>query len=146
MPVEATIRGRDFLLVIRVDAYEYPAITAGDDANWLTGAAELTLGSTGSYRGRQRVALRTGELERFRDELRVLTTEFSGEARLEQMEEQLAVSITFEAGSGGVAGYVRENFGPELRFANIDTDRDNVWQALGDLEEMVRAFPVRREP
>lgn len=72
MATEVSIRGDAFRLVLRVTGYEFGDKTSGSDANWLAGEVDVTAGSGGEFRATQRVALRTVELEQFRDQLRVL--------------------------------------------------------------------------
>jgi hypothetical protein len=40
MPLEATIAGEGFRLVLRVLGYEHPGFESGSDANWRPGEAE----------------------------------------------------------------------------------------------------------
>jgi hypothetical protein len=53
--------------LLRVAGYERPSLESGADANWLVGEAELTTDTGSSFAGRRGVALRTEELEAFRD-------------------------------------------------------------------------------
>src|ERR1700704_349778 len=100
MASEVSLRGDGCRLVLRVDRYAYPAVTSGSDANWLAGEVALTAGRTGSYHASHRVALRTDELAHFRDELRRLSRESTGEAHFEHLEEQVGITVRLSAGQG----------------------------------------------
>jgi len=146
MAVEMRLRGDGCRLVLRVDRYEYPDLRSGSDANWLTSEIELTAGATGAFSVTQALALRTDELEQFRDQLRRLDRELKGEATLEHLEEEVGITVRLSAGKGTLAGFVREHIGPELRFQDVETDQSFVHQALRELDAVVAAFPVRGDP
>lgn len=140
------LRGDGCLLLLRVDRYEYPDLRSGGDANWLTSEIELTAGATGAFRVTQALALRTDELEQFRDQLRRLDHELKGEATFAHLEEEVGITVRLSAGKGTLAGFVREHIGPELRFRDVETDQSFVRQALRELDAVVAAFPVRGDP
>jgi hypothetical protein len=141
--LEVSVRGERCRLVLRVDRYAYPAVTSGSDANWLAGQVELTAGETGSYHAKHRVALRTDELARFRDELHRLARESTGEAYFEHLEEQVGITLRLNAGTGMLSVVVREHVGPELRFQDDGIGETAIRSALAELEAVVAAFPVR---
>ena len=143
MALEVSLRAERCRLVLRIDRYAYPAVTSGSDANWLAGQVELIAGETGSYRAKHRVALRTGELAHFRDELRRLDRESTGEAHFEHLEEQVGINLRLSAGQGTLSVVVREHVGPELRFHEAEIDEAAIRHALAELEAVVAAFPVR---
>lgn len=137
------MRGERCRLVLRVDRYAYPAVASGSDANWLAGEVELTAGETGSYHAKHRIALRTGELAQFRDDLRRLTGDATGEAYFEHIEEQVGITLRLDAGTGMLSVVVREHLGPELRFQDDGIGEPAIRSALAELEALVAAFPVR---
>jgi hypothetical protein len=141
--LEVCLRGERCRLVLRVDRYAYPGASSGSDANWLAGQVELTAGETGSYRAKHRVALRTDELTRFRDDLRRLERDATGEAHFEHIEEQVGITVRLSAGTGTLSVVVREHVGPELRFPEAGIDEAAIRLALAELEAIVAAFPVR---
>jgi hypothetical protein len=141
--VELSLAGEGCRLVVRVERYAYPDVTSGTDANWLAAEVELTAGRTGTFRAAHRVALRTDELAQFRDQLRLLDRDASGEAYFEHLEEQVGVTVRLSAGSGTMSVAVREHVGPELRFADVAVDPSLVRRALGELDAAVAAFPAR---
>ena len=143
MPLEVHLRGEGCSFVLRVHRYENPAVTYGSDANWLSGEVELAVGGAGTFRAKQRVALRTDELHRFRDALRLLDRELTGTATFDHLEEEVGVTLRLDAGKGSLSGFVREHTGPELRFEDVETDQSHVRNALREIEAVVAAFPIR---
>jgi hypothetical protein len=141
--IEASICGERCRLVLRIDRYAYPAVTTGSDANWLAGEVELTAGETGSFRATHRVALRTDELAEFRDQLRRLERESSGEAYFEHLEEQVGITVRLSAGKRLFSVVVRERVGLELRFQDAAIGESAIRDALAELETVVAAYPVR---
>jgi hypothetical protein len=143
MALEVSLRAERCRLVLRVDRYAYPSVTSGSDANWLAGEVELIAGETGSYRASHRVALRTGELAHFRDELRRLDRDSAGEAHFEHLEEQVGITLRLSAGQGTLSVVVREHVGTELRCHEAQIDEAAIRGALADLDAVLAAFPVR---
>jgi hypothetical protein len=141
--LEVSLRAERCRLVLRIDRYAYPAVTSGSDADWLAGQVELIAGETGSYRAKHRVALRTGELAQFRDELRRLDRDSIGEAHFEHLEEQVGITLRLSVGQGTLSVVVREHVGPELRFHEAAIDAASIRDALAELEAVVAAFPAR---
>jgi hypothetical protein len=146
MTVDAGVRGHGFRLVLHVERYERPQDTTGSDANWLVGAVELDVGTTGAFTAKHRVSLFTSDLDRFRNELRALDRDLSGEATLHHIESQVKVTIKLTDGRGSLSGYVREHIGATLGFDQITTDQTYVREALEQFDELVTAFPVRGNP
>ncbi len=142
MSIEANLRGDGCRLAVRLDRYEPSGLSTGDDANWVSGEVELTVGSIGTFSARHRLSYRTHQLERFRDELRALEHEPTGEATLAHVEEQVGATVRLEAGNGTITGFVREHVGAELRF-EVATDQLLLRQAYLEFDALVRAFPVR---
>jgi hypothetical protein len=143
MGVEVSLYGDRCRLVLRIDRYAYPAVTTGSDANWLAGEVELTAGETGTFRATHRVALRTDELAGFRDQLRRLDREASGEAHFEHLEEQVGITVRLSAGKRTLSVVVRESLGPELRVQDAGIGESAIREALAELEAVVAAYPVR---
>jgi hypothetical protein len=141
--IEASICGERCRLVLRIDRYAYPAVTTGSDANWLAGEVELTAGETGSFRATHRVALRTDELAEFRDQLRRLERESSGEAYFEHLEEQVGITVRLSAGKSSLSVVVRERVGLELRFQDAVIGESAIRDALAGLDAVLAAYPVR---
>jgi hypothetical protein len=143
MGVEVSLYGDRCRLVLRIDRYAYPAVTTGSDANWLAGEVELTAGETGTFRATHRVALRTDELAGFRDQLRRLDREASGEAHFEHLEEQVGITVRLSAGKRTLSVVVREPLGAELRVQDAGIGESAIREALAELEAVVAAYPVR---
>lgn len=143
MTVEATLSGDGCRLTLRVHAYERPRITTGEDANWLVGDAELTLGTTGSFSARHRLSLYAPDLAAFTAQLRALDHDLAGQAKLDHIEGQVEGTITLSAGKGTFAGHLREHIGATLSFDQIPTDQTRVREALRQFVALTNAFPAR---
>jgi hypothetical protein len=81
-------------------------------------------------------------LERFRDELRALDRDRTGEATLTHQEEQFGATVRLGAAEARMTGFVREHLGAELRY-DVGADPSSIPQALAEFDALVRAFPVR---
>jgi len=143
---EATIAGDEFRLVLRVSGYERPTLESGADANWLVGEAELEAESSGTFRARRAVALRTEEVEAFHGELAQLVEQLEGEATLRHMEDEVGCTIRLRRGRGEFDGFVRSHVGPELRLSGMATDQSFLQRAVRELAAIAREFPVRGDP
>jgi hypothetical protein len=146
MTVEAAVRADGFDLTLHVERYERSQETNGSDANWLVGAVALTAGTTGAFTAKHQVSLFTSDLERFRDELRILDRDLSGEAALHHIEGQFELRIKLASGKGALSGFVREHIGATLNFDQIATDQTYVRDALEQFAALMSAFPVRGNP
>jgi hypothetical protein len=89
------------------------------------------------------MTLRTDELARFRDELRVLDAELSGKAELVHLEDEIGLTFELERGKGTLSGFVLDHVGPELRFEHVEVDQSFVREALREFDALVSEFPVR---
>ena len=118
-------------------------MTAGSDANWVTGEVAV---SVRGFTARQPIALVTAELERFRDELHELDANLTGEAELVHLEEEVGVTVRLKDGRGTLSGFLIEHTGPELRFGEIEVDQSFVRETLREFDALVTAFPVRGKP
>ena len=120
--------------------YEFPELRTGEDANWVEAEVELAVSS---FSARQSISLRTEELMAFRDELRKLDTDLTGEAVLAHLEEELGLTVRLKKGKGILSGFVLRHVGPELRFDHIEIDQSFVREALAEMDGVVHQFPVR---
>jgi len=143
--MEATIAGEGCVLLLRIFSYERPGET-GSDANWLTSEVELTATRTGKFHAKTSVALRTEELETFRDQLRILKDTLSGEATLEHLEDQVGCTIRLSKGVGELDAFLKEDVGPELRTTGARTDQSYLETSVQQLDAVCEAFPVRGSP
>jgi hypothetical protein len=139
-------RPHGFHLTLHVERYERAEDTTGSDANWLVGTVELKVGTTGAFTAKHQVSLFTPDLERFRDELRVLDRDLSGKATLHHVEGQLELVIELANGSSALRGFVREQVGATVSFDQIATDQTYVREALEQFNALMTAFPVRGNP
>jgi hypothetical protein len=146
VPVEASVRAEKFRFTLRVDRHERPDVATGSDADWLVGTVELEVNATGSYRVRKRLSPFAPDLEAFRDQLRSLDRDLTGQATLTHLEGEFELTITLENGNGTLAGFVRDNIGPDLRFDQIETDQTYVREALKAFDALTAAFPARGNP
>jgi folate-dependent tRNA-U54 methylase TrmFO/GidA len=129
-----------------VTGYEFPQLTTGDDANWVTADVDLALDRGSSYSARVSLTLRTEELTGFRDELRSLDADLTGVAKLTHLEEEIGLRLQLKRGKGVLSGFVLDHVGPELRFDHIEVDQTFVREALDQIDALVEAFPVRGNP
>jgi hypothetical protein len=146
MSVEATVRGDGCRFTLRVDAYESPSLTTGSDANWLRGAVELAVGTTGRFVASRPLSPYAPDLAAFRNELRTLDRDLTGKATLTHIEDEFELTIALTNGKGTLAGHVREHIGAILRFDQIGTDQSYVREALEHFDALLAAFPVRGDP
>lgn len=149
MHVEAYVRATNFCFALRIDRYEFPDYDTGSDANWLVGSVSLEIASTretGVFRAQKPVASYAPDLTAFRDELRSLDRDLSGQATLQHLEGEYKLTIALDNGKGTLAGFVQDNFGPSLRFDQIVTDQTYVREVLSQFEGLATKFPVRGDP
>ncbi len=132
------------MFVLRVWEYEDLGVESGEDANWLRAEVDLAVGSYGTYRARQWVRLYAPDLAAFAGELRSLDRDRSGKAELRHLEDELAATVTLDAGKGLLAGYVREHIAAKLSFRDIATDETYVRASRKQFDALVAAFPPRR--
>ena len=143
MAIEAALRGDGFRLLLLVQGYERPDIGSGEDANWLTAEVELTVGTYGTYQARQRASLYAPDLASFARDLQVLDRDLTGRAELRHLEDEIAATVTLDAGKGTLEGYVREHIAAKLSFREIRTDQTYVREAREHFDALVAAFPPR---
>ena len=143
MAIEIRLAGHEFEFVVRVRSYEFATADGYDDANWLLGEAGLTAGRSGRFEARQPVTVRTVELLQFRDELRQLLEARTGKATLDHLEEQIGCTVDFADDGPHVTVFVKEHFGPELRFTADDVTEAGLTALLSDLDAALEQFPVR---
>jgi hypothetical protein len=146
MTSELAIRRDSLSLGLFVERYQFPEITTGSDANWLIATAELAVANTGAFNAKHQLSLFTTDLGAFRDQLRTLDRELSGEAILDHIEDQVRVAIRLANGRGAVTGFLREHVGATLSFDHIATDQTYVRESLQQLDALMDAFPVRGNP
>jgi hypothetical protein len=130
----------------RTDGYQFPDIQTGSDANWLKAEAELKVSGSGTFAARHELWLFTPDLASFRDALRTLDRDLSGDATLEHVEDQVRIAITLAAGRGTITGFIREHGGATLSFERYGIDQTYIRQALTDLDTFLDTFPARGDP
>jgi hypothetical protein len=121
----------------------HPGATDYWDGNWLTTSIEFQVGD---FSGQINAALRTNELAEFRAQLVTLYETLKGEARLDSIEDWLA--MTFEgdgAGHVSVSGAMRDQpgVGNTVQFT-FNLDQTYLPSILDQLEEIDREFPIIR--
>lgn len=112
------------------------------DGNWLD--AEITL-RVGAFRGAYEAQLRTDDFSRFRDALRRLYDELTGDAAFLSLEQWLRLRLVGD-GRGHIAvtcdAMDAAGLGNRLTF-NLELDQTELPQMLRDLEAILRDFPVK---
>jgi hypothetical protein len=144
---EVAVGGDDFRLVFRVGDYEFPGITSGSDANWLTGEAAMTLDNGASFAARRAISFRTDELASFRDAVNRLVKDLDGDATLSHLEGEVGCVIRLHRGRGDLAAFVVKHLPHvELRVERVPTDQSYLQETARQLDALVSAFPVRGDP
>lgn len=138
-----SIAGNGCRLTLRLMRWERPNLTSGPDANWLVGEVELMAGSTGRFRARHPVSVRSDEVARFRAELSSVLDTLTGEATLENLEEQFGAKVVLNAGVGDLEVFVAEHLGAELRVKDVRTDHAYLGETMRQLNAAAAAFSVR---
>jgi hypothetical protein len=124
---------------------EFPEATDYWDGNWIDSKVTLRVGGfTGAYDAQFRV----DEFASFRDQLRPLYEALRGEARFESMETSLKILVTGD-GLGHLAAECvacdQPGTGNRLSF-ELAFDQTELQVVLGDLEALLRVFPVKGRP
>jgi hypothetical protein len=140
-----TLAGDDGKVVVTAFGYEHPNETTGSDANWLMGAVEAEVGTSGNFSASIGVSLRTDELRDFRNELEELVERLDGEVQLAHLEDQLGAINRLTRGRGTMTAFVRVHARAELAI-ELPTDQSYLQETLRELDELVRRFPVRGRP
>lgn len=130
-------------LTVRLNHYERPGITSGEDADWVTGEVEMTAGTEGSFRAKRSVSVFTPDLVAFLRELEVLLETLTGSAKLDHSEGEFGCLITLDAGRGNLSAYVRENVGANLSVTEAKTDQSYVQETMAELRSAITSFPPR---
>ena len=130
-------------LSIEVGGREHPQASDFDDGNWLVCLVSLR---AGGFSGKYGASLRSEELARFRDAVRLLNETLQGEALFETLEGQLRVTIERVGGLGGlrVIGTALDaaGLGNRLSFELKDFDQTDLRDLIAALNEVVSTFPV----
>ena len=127
---------------IDVVSYERPVSGEYHDDNWLT--VSITV-QAGGFSGRVRAAILTDDLVRFSGQLHRLSGELTGSAEFSTMEDQLSVTLTCDVrGNIMLRGEVLDDAGIGNRLSfHLDLDQSFLHQSIRELDEVIKAFPVR---
>lgn len=132
-------------LSIRPTRRRYPDAQDYWDGNWLD--AEITL-RVGAFQAAYEAQLRTEELGRFRDALRRLYEDLTGEAAFESMERWLRLQMVGDGrGHITVTGEAMDapGMGNRLTF-QLELDQTELPEMLRALDAILRDFPVKGSP
>lgn len=127
---------------VDVRSYERPASGEYHDDNWLS--ASITV-PVGGFSGRIGAAIVTDELVRFADRLHRLYKELTGSAEFTTLEGQLSLTLSCDArGHITLHGKILDQpgIGNRLSF-HLDLDQSFLQKSIGELDAVIRAFPVR---
>jgi hypothetical protein len=116
------------------------------DGNWVDTKITLTVGG---FTGRVRAALRTDEIHRFNEALKVLNQNLLGEAVLDSIERWIKLTVT--AGSRGwieISGTLRDQAGSGnvLSFELAEVDQTYLAGWISNLDDIETAYPVVGRP
>jgi hypothetical protein len=142
-PNEGWLRGENFEAGFGAIQYAYPAVTTGDDAQWVRGWIDVRL--TGAWRlvARAEVTFWAPDLESFSREISSLFESLSGEAVLRHLEGEFELRVGLDRGRGSISGFVRDPLGPRLEFRDIETDQTYLFSAVAGISRIVDSFPPR---
>ena len=132
-------------LLVQPTRLEFPDTDDYWDGNWVYADVAVV---AGAFRGSYEPLLRTDEFARFRDDLQVLHDNLKGAATFETMEHWLAINIEGD-GRGHFTAKCEARDQPgmgNLLTFELAFDQTDLPVLLGDLDELTRAFPVRRKP
>ena len=131
-------------VTVSVSRREFPALTDYWDGNWV--CATITI-AAGALHGDFEALLRAEEFVRFRDQLRRLHDDLSGQARFDTMEEWLSIEL-----EGDGKGHFRADCvavdtgsGANLVFA-IEIDQTELPEIERGLDAITKAFPIVGAP
>jgi hypothetical protein len=143
MGVQIVFPGENQKVLIEVSGFERPSADNEADANWL--ASFLTV-KAGPFSGTMRLAFMTHDLTVLRDRLKQALASQSGAVAFENTDGELSLAVDFnERGGASIKGVARTHgpLGAALHF-QFETDQSALTQTLYQLEDALRAFPVRR--
>jgi hypothetical protein len=144
-PVEASVCGQSFRLVVRVEDYEFPWKEPDEDeeydpsAYWLYVTAWVKLPDGREHRMGRDPCLETLDVESFVDQLTVFVRERSGTAELSGIAAGFGVTIELSDGEGTINGWLAD-----MEFHDIPTDLSRVQGALEQFTALAAAFPTPR--
>jgi hypothetical protein len=128
-------------VVVKPLRRSYPGRADYWDGNWLACSIEVEVGG---FHGRVDCDLRNEEFVRFRDGLRRLYNELTGEATFETMEGWLKIGIVGD-GRGHLTATceLRDDptFGNQLHYT-LDFDQTLLPKVIESLDNIIDAFPV----
>jgi hypothetical protein len=127
---------------VKVMSYERPVSGEYHDDNWLTVVINIRVGG---FSGRVGAAIVTDELVRFAERLHALYEQLAGSAEFRTLEGQLALTLSCDAlGHITLLGDVLDQAGIGNRLSfRIALDQSFLQQSIRELDEVIRAFPVR---
>jgi hypothetical protein len=141
---EVAVSGEGIRFAFRVTGYERPALEGGDDANWLVADAELIFLAEGRFVARRSVALRTEEVEAFRDALRHVVENLDGQATLTHLEDEIGCTVRLNGGRGEVDAFLRQHVpGVRIQAEQVPTDQSFLSETVRQLDALVAEFPVK---
>ena len=116
------------------------------DGNWVIAAISVAVGG---FTGNVRASLRTDEIHRFNEGLKLVNQNLFGAAVLESMEHW--ISLTVQAGSRGriaISGELRDGagVGNVLSFDLAEVDQTYLAGWISDLDDIEKTFPVIGRP
>jgi hypothetical protein len=142
MGTQIIFPGENGKLVIEVSGYERSSADNEDDANWLT--SSLTV-KAGPFSGTMRVAFTTHDLTLLHDRLKQALVSLSGTVPFENTDGELSLTVDFNKRGGASIKGIAQTRGPlgaALHF-QLETDQSALTQTLHQLDDVLRAFPVR---
>jgi hypothetical protein len=127
---------------IEVHGYERPVSGDQHDDNWLNVRVAVAVGA---FYGTFSAAFLTAELVGFADDVKRLHQSLKGGAIFSTVEDQLHLELKGNGlGNIEVTGSATDDagLGNCLQF-RFDIDQTHLASSLGELDDLIRAFPVR---
>lgn len=110
--------------------------------NWIPSAVRI---DAGAFRGSYEALFRTDEFEQLRDQLRPFYDKLKGTATFDSMDQYLSIEIT----SDGIGHFTarcearQDASSGDLLVFHLAFDQTELPAILGDLDELLRVYPVR---
>lgn len=116
------------------------------DGNWVI--ADISV-AVGGFTGQLRASLRTDEIHRFNEDLKLVDQTLSGAAVLDSMEHWITLTVSAESrGRIVVSGELADGagVGNVLRFRLPEVDQTYLWNWISSLDDIQTAYPVIGRP
>jgi hypothetical protein len=135
---EVAIRGEGLNLVLVLERFERP----NDPDEWIRARVSVELSRTqeATFAAQVGLALTLPDLQRFREALRTLLEDLTGDANLMTVEDQVEIQIALECGSGTIGGRIEDHAFGVLEFSGVPTDQSYLKSSALALDSALATF------